>query len=240
MGNLIMGNFPFIQTLRQKWQVLFLVTLLILVTSFVISVVQIPKYKSSVTILITQKYGFNTDIYAASKFTEYLSNLLDQVIYSKSFFDEVMAAGDVKNDFSPKPEKRAKEWAKIVNTRVISNTGIISISVYHKERDQAEKLTKAIANVLVTKSDLYHGAGQQVLVRVIDGPITSERTAKPNIPLNLMFGLILGLVLGGVFIYLFPSLYLSEEWFAFGGPKVVEITPAQKDFGQGVSGRATS
>ena len=35
-----MQNFTFIQTLKQKWQVLFLVTLLVLVTSFVISVVQ--------------------------------------------------------------------------------------------------------------------------------------------------------------------------------------------------------
>ncbi len=237
-----MQNYPFLQTLKQKWNIMFMITLLVIVTSFVVSVVQVPKYKSSVQILITQKYGFNTDIYAASKFTEYLSNLLNEVIYSKSFFDQVMNSGfGVVNDFSTVAEKRAKEWKKVVKTKVISNTGIISIDVYHKDRGQADRLANSIANILVTKSDQYHGAGAQVQVKIIDGPSTTTRTASPNLLINLAIGLILGLVLGGMFIYMFPTIYL-DQWF--GGESrgyigrsnpvspVTMATPTN-DYGQG-------
>lgn len=236
-----MQNFSFVETLKRKWQVLFLVTMLAVVTTFVISVLQVPKYKSSVSILITQRYGANTDIYAAQKFTEYLSNLLEQVIYSKSFFDQVMTSGyGVNNDFPASAEKRAAEWHKEVQTKVVSDTGIISIDVFNKDRDQADKLSNAIANVLVTKSDEYDGAGAQVQLKVIDGPSTTEKTASPNLPINLLIGLALGLVLGGIFIYIFPTLYWDDllpqrkESVPFVTPVAPASAPADegRDFGQ--------
>lgn len=206
-----MNEFSFIEILSQKWRVLFWFTVFTVVLSLVVSLVQIPKYKATVAVLITQKYGYNTDVYAAAKFTEYLSNLLNQVIYSKSFLDQVLVSDfGVKNDFSVIPEKRTRQWKRMVKSRVISNTGIISISIFHRDRVQAEHIADAVSNILVTKSDQYHGAGQQVTVRIIDGPTTRVKPAIPNYPVNLSAGLILGLVLGSMLIYLYPGVHMDR------------------------------
>ncbi|MBI3626459.1 hypothetical protein HY224_00230 [Candidatus Uhrbacteria bacterium] len=215
-----MKDTSFVQILQSRWKVLIWFTVMTLAVSFVFSSIQTPKYRSSVQILITQKYGYNTDVYSAEKFTEYLSNLLKEVIYSKSFFDQVMTSGfGVKNDFSSEPEKRAKEWGRVVNTKVISNTGIISVNVFHPERDQADRIANAISFIMVTKSDQYHGAGQQVLVKVIDGPTTTLKTVVPNWPLNMGVGLLLGILFDSVFIYMFPQVQIGSR------SRAVEVDP---------------
>lgn len=240
-------NNPFIYTFSQKWRIVFSFAVLGIVVATAVSLLIAPKYRSSTQILITQHYGQNTDIYAAAKFTEYLSNVLREVIYSKSFFDQVIYSGfGVKNDFSSVPEKWVREWKRVVVTKVISNTGIIAIHVYHVDRGQADRIANAIATIMVTKSDQYTGAGSTVSVRVIDGPSTTDKTVYPNIWLNLALGLLAGLVFGSVFIYIFPDIpvgnVLAQVNYSVPATELTPMpvatthsqTPSQdRDFGQG-------
>lgn len=195
-----------INILKKNYKIILLIGVLLMVASFVISVAVPSQYRSTVQVLITQNYGANTDIYAAAKFTQYLSNLLNEVIYSDSFFNQVMSSGyNITNDFDQRAEKREKQWEKIVQTKVLSDTGIIVVTVYHPNRNQADQIANAIAYVLTEKHGIYHGAGDQVSIKTITGPTTSQKTVKPNILLNTGLALVLGLVLGGLFIYLFPE-----------------------------------
>jgi len=196
-----------ITSFKTHYKIILLIAVLVMVIGLVFSIVVPAKYKSTTQILVTQNYGANTDIYAAAKFTEYLSNLLNEVIYSDSFYNQVMTSGfSIVNDFDQRAEKRKKQWENIVQSKVLSDTGIIVINVYHPNRNQADELSRAIAFIMTDKSGMYHGAGDQVSVRVIDGPVTTLKTVKPNITLNVLASLILGLILGGLFVYLFPGL----------------------------------
>lgn len=179
---------------------------LFLIGATLVTVFTPIQYKSSAKVLISQRFGRNTDIYSAARFTDYLTNLLREVIYSKVFFDEVMKGDfNIDNDFSSDEIKRAKQWENTIETRVLSDTGVLKLDAFDKDRQQAENLVRGVATILLTKSDQFHGAGDQVLVRVIDGPVTTNTFVRPNIILNISLGLFLGIIVGLLFVFLFPD-----------------------------------
>lgn len=212
----------YIQLIRRRWHVIFMTTLVVFVLVAIVTLVQPQRYRSTVNLLVVQRYNWNMDAYSASRSTLYLASILSKVMYSQAFFDQVMGAGfGVKNTFSADPEKRRDQWETTVRTETLEQTGVIAISVYHIERDQAEKIARAIENVLTTKGDQYHGGGNQVVLKTIDAPYTTDRPVLPNIPLNLAAGLVLGFFLGFVIVALFPKLT-----FAFSVGSMMPTMPA--------------
>lgn len=211
----------YLKLIRHRWHVIFMTTLVVFVLVTIITLVQPQRYRSTVNLLVVQRYSWNMDAYSASRSTLYLASILSKVIYSQSFFDQVMNAGfGVKNTFSRDPEDRSEEWEKTVSTETLEQTGVIAISVYHTERDQAEKISRAIENVLTTKGEQYHGGGNQVTLKTIDAPYTTARPVLPNIPLNLVAGLVLGFFLGFAIVALFPKFT-----FAFSVGNIMPAMP---------------
>lgn len=187
--------------------------LVVFVMVAIATIAQPQQYRSTTNLLVVQRYSWNMDAYNASRSTQYLSTILSKVVYSQSFLDQVMAPQyGVKNVFSSNPEKRRKQWEQMVRTRTVDQTGVISIDVYHTEHDQADRISRAIENILATKGDQYHGGGNQVTLKTIDAPYTTDRPVKPSVPLNLIAGLVLGLFLGFSFTALFPTLTLVSPY----------------------------
>ena len=61
-----------------------------------------------------------------------------------SDLDQVMNSGyDINDSFSTKPEKRKKQWQKTIKSKVLSDTGIIAIDVYQRDRYQTDQLAHA-------------------------------------------------------------------------------------------------
>ena len=194
------------QILAKKWQNILSITLIVCFFASILTITQPLKYKSSMNLLVIQGNTECLDYYSTSKSTQYLSDILTQVIYSSSFFNNVMDSGFRINDnFSQNERKRKKQWEKTIITKVTRDTGIITIDAYSTKRDQAEQIVQAISYVLKTKHSLYHGKGSNVKVKVIDQPITSNWPVKPNILANLAIALVAGLIIGAWFSYLFPE-----------------------------------
>ncbi len=193
------------------WQTILACAVLVTGLSFVVTVVQTPKYKSQVRILVVPQWEKIVDPYTAAKSTEYISNILTKVVYSNSFFNQVVDSGFyiVKSQFSDNPIRRSLQWKRMIQAEMIGNTGIIEIEILHKDKYQAEQFASAVAQVLVTKGDLYHGA-ENVVIKVIDPPISSKRPEAPDMPLNLFVGSVLGVMAGIGFVYLFPQY--SFQW----------------------------
>lgn len=205
-----MSNITPLNLIRQKWQTVVSVALLITALVFALSAVQPAKYRSSTRLLIVQNYSLDVDPYAASRSTDHLSNILSEVIYSTNFFDQVMHAGfDIKDTFSQRAEKRQKQWQKTIRAKVINDTGIIAVDVYHRDRYQAGQLAYAIAYILKTKNSDYHGGGEGVMVKTLDEPITTMRPAEPQTLLNTLVALFLGLIFGLALAYLAPQYDLK-------------------------------
>lgn len=181
------------------------ITVIIVIFGLIISFVQTPKYKSSAQLLVifSQK---DMNPYTSAQTSNYIAGILEEVVYSDSFVEGVFKTDfDLKNDFSFSPDKKAKQWKKMVKAKVEDNKGIIIIDVYHKDKEQANNFAQAISYVLITNHSLYHGSGENVAVKMISTPSVSEKWSEPNIGQNLLLSLIAGIFVGLTFIIIFPQ-----------------------------------
>lgn len=185
------------------------ISIALLLLTIIFSILSPLKYRSSSQLLVKQDYKEGADPYGLSKSTQYLSDILAEVVYSTSFFNEVMSSGyNIEKDyFSVNEQRRKKQWGKTVSAHAISDTGIIAIDVFHKDKSQADQIAQAISYILKTKHNLYHGRGDNVSIMIIDSPITSNWPVKPNIIVNIILALVFGIALGVAFIYYFPDYF---------------------------------
>lgn len=213
--------------LRKKWQTLVLFMLMTALLAFLFSVVQPQKYRSEQRFLVVTKFAEDVDPYAATRSTEYLTNLLSEVMYSQDFLNRAVNAGYAVDEslFPQDAKKRKKVWQKTVATRVLGDTGILDVTVYHTNRYTTEQIALAVGEVLRTSHGHYHSRGNAVTIQTIDAPVTSARPVQPNILLNTAAGLVLGLVSGLAFIYLFPK----REW-RFVAEKHRLVQPQEPDW----------
>lgn len=201
----------FVNLAGRRKQTVFIITVVFLIIVALFTFLQPLRYSATSRLLVVQNYGPNTDAYNVSRSNQFLSNLLAQVVYSDSFYEQVMASGYNinQNIFSKETNKRKQEWQNMVYTRAIADTGMISLKVYHQDKIVANKINQAIAYTLMTKNSQYHGLGDNVKVKVIDSSTLSDWPVKPNIILNLLLGLLAGLAVSLYLIYLFPGLALG-------------------------------
>lgn len=173
-----------------------LVTLFLTAIVFAVSAFLTPKYESDMSILVIQKQPEDKiDAYSAAKSAEYLSDIFSKVIYSDSFIDDVVQSPlGITRKFPIDKEDRKKEWTKDVKVKKINSTGILEISVFDVSRKEAEKIVQAIAWNLSTNNGKYHGGGQKIVVNAIDGPITSQNQARPNVLLNSLLAFLIGII----------------------------------------------
>ncbi|MBL7057854.1 hypothetical protein ISS03_00810 [Patescibacteria group bacterium] len=200
------NNLNIWQIITKNWRNIISITLIMCFFASIITIVQPLKYRSTMNLLVIQEGKESLDYYTSSKSAQYLSDILTQVIYSSSFLDNVMNSGfRIDDNFSQDEQKRKKQWQKTVETKVLRDTGIITIDAYSVKRDQAEQIVQAVSYILKTKHTIYHGSGNKVKVTIIDQPITSNWPVKPNIFANLALAFVSGLIIGTWFCYLFPE-----------------------------------
>ncbi len=194
----------FLQKIREKWQTVLTITVLVAAIVFSISAFLTPQYGSKVSILVIQvQPNDKVDAFSAAKSAEYLSDILARVIYSESFVQNILESPfDAKIDFPLDAEKKKEYWKNKIDVKRVNNTGIIEVAVFDRDRLNAEKIAEAISWAYNIKGNEYHGGGDRVKIEKIDGPITSINPTKPNLLLNTLLGIILGLV-GSVAVIFF-------------------------------------
>lgn len=181
--------------LKKHWVTLSTTVVVGALLGLVVSAAMPIRYRSTMELLILQRYAFARDAYTASKSIEYLSNVFGEVIYSQSFIDEVLASGyRIDNTFSTNPEKRKKQWKKTVKAQVNRDTGTMSVSILHRDPNQAQQIAQAILFILNSKGDNYHGEGDRVSIKTLDAPFVASRPAQPNLPTNAAVGALLAIL----------------------------------------------
>jgi capsular polysaccharide biosynthesis protein len=197
----------------RRWRVITTTMVICALVAFIISVMLPAKYQSDIKMIVVQKQvDEKVDAFSATKSAEFLSNIFANAIYTTSFFNGVQDAPfDVRREFSTDPEKRKKEWKKFIDVKKVNNTGILMISVYDPSRATAEETAKAIAYMLTTHSEEYHGGGERVEVRLIDGPNTPLRPTVPRIGLNTVIGGFMGVAIAIAFVIFFPTVRFMHK-----------------------------
>lgn len=208
-----MDFYSFLNLIKNKLSVILIIMAGFFVLGVGLTLVQPLKYSSSLRLLVVQNASGVADPYATTRANEYLSEILSKVSYSTTFFDQVLNSGLQVNPayFGQTNKKISKTWSKTIDVRPVGNTGIISVTAYHPQKDQAERIARAVGTVLITQNGNYHGLGDKVTLRLLDDPITSTYPVKPNLLINAGLSIVLGLVFALLLIYLFPDFKFFEH-----------------------------
>ncbi len=196
----------FFNLIKQKKQTIAVVVILFVLLAVAFTFVQPMRYLSISKMLIVQKPLERVDTYQISRSNEYIASLLTQIITTNSFFKEVLNSGFNidKKYFPASSDKQIKAWKKTVKVSSDTN-GIITIKVFHNNRNQVREIDEAIDFILKTKHQLYHGFGDLVKVKIIEQPVTSDRPVQPNIFINIAMAFVFGILISFSYIYLFPD-----------------------------------
>ncbi|MBI2415471.1 MAG: hypothetical protein HYV33_02275 [Candidatus Kerfeldbacteria bacterium] len=185
----------YILILQKHWLSLLFITVVAGGAAAGLSLLPEQLYRSEVDLLIVQKQSPTVDSYVAQKAAEKLAQNLVSIIDSNDFFQRVVGTDYVDEQwFTSNPTDRKKQWQKLVDAAVVPETGIITIYGYGGDVATAEAIALGISQVLITNSADYHGAGESVQIKQIDGPLNSSRPVKPNIPLNGAAAAVLGFI----------------------------------------------
>lgn len=171
-----------------------------------LSFIEPLKYSSEIRMLIIQPAALNVDPYTAIRSAEQIGNNLAQVVYTTDFYQKVINASNSNFAIDPtyfpdNDAKRRKLWSQMVSVKVENGTGLLNITVYHPNKEQATAIAQAIAYVMTTEGANYVG-GTALQIRLVDEPLVSRFPVKPNIPVNGFTGLALGALFGVVYVIL--------------------------------------
>ncbi|KKW32773.1 MAG: hypothetical protein UY77_C0014G0013 [Candidatus Uhrbacteria bacterium GW2011_GWA2_53_10] len=190
-------------TLRLGWATIAMFAALGVVLSLIISFLQPLRYSSTVRLLITQDIGISVDAYTASRSEERIAQNLATILFTTTFFNQVLNAGFTidKNSFPTEDYRRRREWRRTIDASVSRGAGLMSVTAYHRDVKQAEQIARAIAFVLTERVGDYTSGGN-VRVRLIDAPLNSRWPVKPNVFANAVSGLVLGAFAGVAYVLL--------------------------------------
>lgn len=172
----------FIEIVLHKWKWVLLSVFIGLLIGLMTALIIPGKYKASQELLIVQSQVSGMDLYTAAKTTEYVGNVLQEVIKSRSFYDQIIKTNTQINRAYFKQDARdlKKQWNKMIKSQVVSSTGIVKIDIYHTQSQQAYLIAKTVGDVLTQSGNIYIG-GTYSEVQIIDAPILSKYPADPNI-----------------------------------------------------------
>lgn len=192
----------FVQQIRDRIEYIAVIILIAVLVSFGVTITQEPEYEASARVLVIQKQE-NVDAFTASKSADYLTAILEEAIYSESFFQTLISKDQsLADDFSTEPKKRKEQWRETVTTDIINDKGILAVSIFDADRDEAQQLSEIVMTTLIEEAPTYHGAGNSVTIRLIDNPVTSTRPVRPSVFANIAAGLFVGIALSAALVLL--------------------------------------
>lgn len=189
-----------ISALARGWKLILGVALLGALMALAFSFTQPLQYSSTIRLLITQPSSTSLDAYTVLKSNERIAQSLSQLLYTSTFFENILSqAQGVNVAYFPQDEiSRRKLWQRSVETGVEANSGLMTVTVYHPDVNQARALVNAAADELTKQAPNYFGF--TVRLQVIDTAINSRWFARPNFVSNALFGLFLGILVGTAWV----------------------------------------
>jgi len=198
-----MQKINYLNLIKSNWQAIAITTAVLVLLTIIISLIQPFEYRARTGFLIVQNQTQGLDAYAAAKASERLATNLANIIKTDSFYQKVLSTGLNNIELPEKESARRKAWEKMVNTQIAQESSIMTVDVFYKDKLKAEKVSKAIALVLVNDSAEYHGGGSSVIIKMVNTPLVSNYPVRPNIIFNVFSALMIGLIFSsGYVIYI--------------------------------------
>ena len=159
------------------------------------------EYRADAQVLIISQSRYGVDPYTAAKSAERVGENLIQVMKTDDFYQKVRAYGsslDATNLDKLSERQRRIKWQKTVTASVVYGTGMLNISAYNKNADQAKAWAQAASEALSGKGWEY--VGGDVVIKLVNTPVVSRFPVRPNLALNAVLGFVIGALGAGLII----------------------------------------
>lgn len=165
---------------------------------------------STMRVLITQPSAAGLDPYTAIKSTERVASSLGELVYTTTFFDNVLSqTKQIDLSYFPQDEQdRRKLWRRTIETSIAPGTGIMTMSAFHRDPAQARLIVDGVAREMARQTPNYFG--YNIRVQIIDAPLDSRWFARPQFGQNTLIGLGAGFLLGLVLLLMRGVRNLAE------------------------------
>ena len=160
------------------------------------SLLQPVRSAASARIIFTEAGASGLDPYTALKASERLAQSLSELLYSSTMFENILLRAhgfDAKYFPADELERRAL-WHQTIWSSVAAGTGLMTVTAYHPNAEQARLLVQAAADELVDKAPIFFGAG--VRAQIVDPAVVWPGIARPDYLKNVTLGALAGLLLG--------------------------------------------
>ena len=198
---MFLDNSPLV-ILKKRFKFIIFIGLIIGLVSLLASLLFPLEYRADAQALIISKSRYGVDPYTVVKSAERVGENLVQVIGTSDFYDKVMIQPNYNLDKSKfeNISERAKRklWQKTVQSSVVYGTGVLNISAYSTDPNQAKQLAGATVDTLASKGWEY--VGGDVTIKVVNQPVATRFPARPNIVLNFVMGFLVGGVLSVILV----------------------------------------
>lgn len=154
------------------------------------------RYGATVRVLIIQRSAYGLDPYTAIKSAERIADNLSLVVHTEDFLQKTLAQDPSidQNQLPSEATRRIRYWTRAIGTRLTPGTGLLSITALSRDKADAERIARAVGDVLTAHGREYIGGDLEV--KLVDSPHATAYPVSPNIPLNLALGLALGFLVG--------------------------------------------
>ena len=191
-----------ISLLKKRWKFLLVVGIILGILSGIVTILFPLSYRADAQVLIISKSRYGVDPYTVVRSAERVGENIAQVMRTNDFYNKVKDQKDFSVDWSyfddsSEREKR-KIWNKTMSPSVVYGTGVLNVSTYHPDKNQALQLAGASVNALSAKGWEY--VGGDVTIKVINEPIVTKFPVRPNILLNVLLGFVVGVLFSGLFV----------------------------------------
>lgn len=188
--------------LKKNIKVLVLAGMLVGLASLLVSLLFPLQYRADAQVFIISKSRYGVDPYTIVKSAERVGENIAQVVQTDDFYQKVISTEGYILDLSqfegvPERTKR-KRWQKTMSSNVVFGTGVLNVSAYHEDPNQAKAFAGAAVDTLVAKGWEY--VGGDVTMKVVNKPIVTKFPVRPNVVVNAILGCVLGVLLMGVIV----------------------------------------
>mgnify|MGYP001607110026 CR=1 FL=1 len=173
------------------------VGLLAALVSLLVSLFFPLEYRADAQVLIISQSRSGVDPYTVVKSAERVGENVSAVMKTNDFFEKVTRQEGYTLDLSrfeniPERVKR-KRWQKTVESSVVYGTGVLGISAYHEDAEQAAQFAGAAADTLAARGWEY--VGGDVTIKVVNRPVATRFPVRPNLLANAVLGFLSGIIL---------------------------------------------
>ncbi|MFA6427659.1 MAG: hypothetical protein WCW16_04445 [Candidatus Magasanikbacteria bacterium] len=196
-----MFNSP-LHTLLRRWKLLFVFGLIVGILSAGATFLFPLSYRADAQVLIISQSRYGVDPYTVVRSAERVGENIAQVMRTNDFYQKVKEQTSYVIDWNyfeklNEREKR-KLWGKTIVPSVVYGTGVLQVSAYHPNPDQANQLAGAAISALASKGWEY--VGGDVAIKVVNDPVVSKWPVRPNVALNAVLGFVVGVLLTGLVV----------------------------------------